>query len=93
MEFGYFTHVWQKPALTASQRYQLLWRELALADHPVTVEQMASTIGSGALFGGLAGGAVGVVGKGIEKGLQRATAAHDGGRLFRGAAGLVIGHV
>jgi alkanesulfonate monooxygenase SsuD/methylene tetrahydromethanopterin reductase-like flavin-dependent oxidoreductase (luciferase family) len=32
VEFGYFSHVWQKPSLTAGQRYQLLWRELALAD-------------------------------------------------------------
>ena len=32
MEFGYFSHVWHKPFLTASQRYQLLWREFALAD-------------------------------------------------------------
>lgn len=32
MEFGYFTHVWHKPGLTARERYDWLWRELALAD-------------------------------------------------------------
>ncbi|MFM9969594.1 MAG: LLM class flavin-dependent oxidoreductase [Burkholderiales bacterium] len=32
MEFGYFSHVWAKPALTSSERYKMLWRELALAD-------------------------------------------------------------
>lgn len=32
MKFGYFTHVWHKRNMTPAQRYQLLWRELALAD-------------------------------------------------------------
>ncbi|MSQ50906.1 MAG: LLM class flavin-dependent oxidoreductase, partial [Betaproteobacteria bacterium] len=33
MEFGYFSHVWHKPTLTSQQRYDWLWRELALADN------------------------------------------------------------
>lgn len=32
MQFGYFSHVWNKPGLTPAQRYQLMWRELGLAD-------------------------------------------------------------
>jgi alkanesulfonate monooxygenase SsuD/methylene tetrahydromethanopterin reductase-like flavin-dependent oxidoreductase (luciferase family) len=29
---GYFTHVWNRPGMTPADRYDLLWRELALAD-------------------------------------------------------------
>ena len=32
MHFGYFTHVWGKPGMQPSDRYQQLWRELELAD-------------------------------------------------------------
>ncbi len=32
MKFGYFSHVWNRPSMTAADRYDLLWRELALAD-------------------------------------------------------------
>ena len=32
MEFGHFSHCWHKYGMSAGQRYELLWRELALAD-------------------------------------------------------------
>lgn len=32
MKFAHFAHVWGKPNLTPQQRYEQLWRELALAD-------------------------------------------------------------
>ncbi len=32
MKFAHFSHVWNKPGMTAAQRYEQLWRELALAD-------------------------------------------------------------
>lgn len=51
--------------------------EVALSEDPVTLEHAASVIGSSALFGGATGGAVGVSGKVIGKGLARAKAALD----------------
>ena len=32
MKFAHFSHVWNKPGMTAAERYNQLWRELALAD-------------------------------------------------------------
>jgi alkanesulfonate monooxygenase SsuD/methylene tetrahydromethanopterin reductase-like flavin-dependent oxidoreductase (luciferase family) len=32
MKFGCFSHVWGRPGVTAAERYQELWREIALAD-------------------------------------------------------------
>src|SRR2546423_12366500 len=32
VQFGYFSHVWNRPGMTPAQRYAQLWRELALAD-------------------------------------------------------------
>jgi alkanesulfonate monooxygenase SsuD/methylene tetrahydromethanopterin reductase-like flavin-dependent oxidoreductase (luciferase family) len=32
VKFGYFTHVWNKAGMTPAERYEQLWRELALAD-------------------------------------------------------------
>lgn len=32
MEFAHFSHCWSKTGMTAGQRYQQLWRELALCD-------------------------------------------------------------
>jgi alkanesulfonate monooxygenase SsuD/methylene tetrahydromethanopterin reductase-like flavin-dependent oxidoreductase (luciferase family) len=32
MKFAHFSHVWGKPNMTAHQRYEQLWRELALCD-------------------------------------------------------------
>jgi alkanesulfonate monooxygenase SsuD/methylene tetrahydromethanopterin reductase-like flavin-dependent oxidoreductase (luciferase family) len=32
MKFAHFSHVWNKPGMTAASRYEQLWRELALAD-------------------------------------------------------------
>ncbi|ONI76196.1 hypothetical protein ALI144C_36595 [Actinosynnema sp. ALI-1.44] len=32
MKFGYFSHVWGRPGITPAQRYEELWREIALAD-------------------------------------------------------------
>jgi alkanesulfonate monooxygenase SsuD/methylene tetrahydromethanopterin reductase-like flavin-dependent oxidoreductase (luciferase family) len=32
MKFGYFSHVWGRPGVTPLERYQELWREIALAD-------------------------------------------------------------
>ena len=32
MKFAHFSHVWNKPGMTAAGRYEQLWRELALAD-------------------------------------------------------------
>ncbi len=32
MKFAHFSHVWNRPGMTAAQRYEQLWRELALAD-------------------------------------------------------------
>jgi alkanesulfonate monooxygenase SsuD/methylene tetrahydromethanopterin reductase-like flavin-dependent oxidoreductase (luciferase family) len=32
MKFAHFSHVWSKPGLSPAQRYEQLWRELALAD-------------------------------------------------------------
>ena len=33
MKFAHFSHVWNKPEMTAAQRYDQLWRELELADN------------------------------------------------------------
>jgi hypothetical protein len=51
--------------------------ELALSDDPLTFERAASVIGSNALFGGVTGGAVGLAGKVVERGLVRAKSALD----------------
>ena len=32
MKFGHVSHVWNKPGMSAADRYDQLWRELALAD-------------------------------------------------------------
>src|SRR5581483_5077844 len=32
MKFAHFSHVWNKPGMTPAERYQQLWRELALSD-------------------------------------------------------------
>lgn len=32
MKFAHFSHIWGKPGMTAHQRYDQLWRELALCD-------------------------------------------------------------
>ncbi len=32
MKFAHFSHVWNKPGMTAAQRYEQLWNELALCD-------------------------------------------------------------
>ena len=32
MKFAHFSHVWNKPGMNAAERYDQLWRELALAD-------------------------------------------------------------
>jgi alkanesulfonate monooxygenase SsuD/methylene tetrahydromethanopterin reductase-like flavin-dependent oxidoreductase (luciferase family) len=32
MKFAHFSHVWNKPGMTAAQRYEQLWRELAACD-------------------------------------------------------------
>jgi len=32
MKFAHFSHVWNKPGMTAAQRYEQLWRELATCD-------------------------------------------------------------
>lgn len=32
MQFAHFSHVWAKPGMTPHQRYEQLWRELALCD-------------------------------------------------------------
>jgi alkanesulfonate monooxygenase SsuD/methylene tetrahydromethanopterin reductase-like flavin-dependent oxidoreductase (luciferase family) len=32
MKFGYFSHVWGRPGITPAQRYEELWREIALAE-------------------------------------------------------------
>ena len=32
MKFAHFSHVWNKPGMTAAERYQQLWRELAACD-------------------------------------------------------------
>lgn len=32
MKFSSFSHVWNKPGMTAAERYEELWRELALCD-------------------------------------------------------------
>jgi alkanesulfonate monooxygenase SsuD/methylene tetrahydromethanopterin reductase-like flavin-dependent oxidoreductase (luciferase family) len=32
MKFAHFSHIWGKPGMTAHQRYEQLWRELALCD-------------------------------------------------------------
>ena len=32
MKFAHFSHVWNKPGMTAAQRYEQLWRELAVCD-------------------------------------------------------------
>jgi hypothetical protein len=51
--------------------------EVALSPDDLSVEQAASVIGSNMLFGGAAGGAVGLAGKGIELGLGKAKGALD----------------
>ncbi|RYE70847.1 MAG: LLM class flavin-dependent oxidoreductase, partial [Oxalobacteraceae bacterium] len=32
MRFAHFSHVWTKPVMTPHQRYEQLWREIALCD-------------------------------------------------------------
>jgi len=32
MKFSHFSHIWAKPGMTPQQRYEQLWRELALCD-------------------------------------------------------------
>src|SRR5215471_11379786 len=32
MKFSHFSHIWTKPGMTPHQRYEQLWRELALCD-------------------------------------------------------------
>jgi alkanesulfonate monooxygenase SsuD/methylene tetrahydromethanopterin reductase-like flavin-dependent oxidoreductase (luciferase family) len=32
MKFAHFSHVWNKPGMTPAERYEQLWRELALCD-------------------------------------------------------------
>ncbi len=32
MKFAHFSHVWNRPHMTAAQRYEQLWRELELCD-------------------------------------------------------------
>jgi alkanesulfonate monooxygenase SsuD/methylene tetrahydromethanopterin reductase-like flavin-dependent oxidoreductase (luciferase family) len=32
MKFAHFSHVWNKPGMTAAERYEQLWRELAACD-------------------------------------------------------------
>ncbi len=32
MKFAHFSHIWAKPAMTPHERYEQLWRELALCD-------------------------------------------------------------
>jgi alkanesulfonate monooxygenase SsuD/methylene tetrahydromethanopterin reductase-like flavin-dependent oxidoreductase (luciferase family) len=32
MKLAHFSHVWNKPAMTAAERYEQLWRELAICD-------------------------------------------------------------
>jgi hypothetical protein len=32
MKFAHFSHVWNKPGMAPAQRYEQLWRELALAE-------------------------------------------------------------
>ena len=32
MKFAHFSHVWNKPRMTAAERYEQLWRELAACD-------------------------------------------------------------
>src|ERR1700758_4436956 len=32
MKFAHFSHVWNKPGMTAAERYDQLWRKLAVAD-------------------------------------------------------------
>ena len=32
MKFAHFSHVWNKPGMSPFQRYEQLWRELALCD-------------------------------------------------------------
>jgi hypothetical protein len=51
--------------------------DLSLSADPITLERAASVIGSNALYGGATGGAIGVVSKGAEIGLQRAKSALD----------------
>jgi len=46
--------------------------QLALSDDPLSMERVASVIGTNALFGAATGGAIGVAGKGLGKGLSRA---------------------
>lgn len=52
--------------------------ELATSDDPLTVEHIASTLGSNMLFGGTVGGAAGLGGKLAESALQRAKGSIDG---------------
>lgn len=51
--------------------------ELALSDDPLTMERIASTLGSNMLYGGATGGVAGTAAKGLERGLTRAKAAID----------------
>lgn len=49
--------------------------EIALSDDPLTTERAASVLSSNMLFGGVAGGGIGLVGKAAELGLRRAATA------------------
>lgn len=53
--------------------------DLALSDDPLTMEHVASSLSSNALFGGVTGGVLGGAGKLLEKGLVRAKGALDTG--------------
>lgn len=59
--------------------------ELALEQDPLTWERAATTIGSNALFGAAAGGALGVGANAVERGLHRAGSAIDEYVASRGA--------
>lgn len=62
--------------------------EAALSEDPLTVERLASSVSSNALFGGVVGGVAGTAGKGIELGLGRAKRALTE-YAAKGAAGKV----
>lgn len=59
--------------------------EAALSEDPLTAERLISSVGSGALFGGVVGGGVGLAGATVEHALSKAKGAIDGA-LERSAA-------
>lgn len=59
--------------------------ELALSDDPLTVQHVASTLSSNALYGAALGGGLGGLGKAAEIGLGRAKTAIDGALEQRAA--------